>query len=132
MVNDEQGICTIREIVDISLSARRSVRLVFVRFRCSGPEPPPPLHSRCLPLRMPIRACRRLPLSLLVHKLLPQVGSFRLDQGVQLGQEGDCPHQVAADEGENNGGSPESVRQVISCVSSTASLEVGRKPTVGR
>jgi hypothetical protein len=44
-----------------------------------------------------------------VHKLLAQVAALRLDEGVQLGEKGDGPHEVAADDGEDQGGPPESV-----------------------
>lgn len=37
---------------------------------------------------------------------LADIGPSRLDQGVQLGHEGDEPHEVAADEGEDEGGAP--------------------------
>lgn len=46
---------------------------------------------------------------LMVDKLLANVGPSRLDEGVKLGEEGDGPHEVAADEGEDEGGAPEAV-----------------------
>lgn len=39
---------------------------------------------------------------------LAQVVSFRLDERMKLGKEGDGPHEVAADDGEDERGSPES------------------------
>lgn len=47
------------------------------------------------------------PSRLVVDVLLAQVGPSRLDERVQLGEEGDGPHQVAADDGEDDGRAPE-------------------------
>ncbi len=43
----------------------------------------------------------------MVNKLLAQVGPSRLDERVKLGEEGDGPHEVAADDGEDDRGAPE-------------------------
>ena len=42
----------------------------------------------------------------LLEVLLAEIASFRANEGVQLCEEGDCPHQVAADDGEDERRSP--------------------------
>ena len=44
----------------------------------------------------------------MIQELLAQVRSSWLDEGVQLCEERNGPHQVAADEGEDERGPPES------------------------
>jgi len=39
----------------------------------------------------------------MVCEFLAQAGPSRLDEGVQLGEKSDSPHQVAADEREDEG-----------------------------
>lgn len=45
----------------------------------------------------------------MVHGALSEVAAFGFDQGVELGEEGDGPHEVAACEGKEEGGSPDAV-----------------------
>lgn len=45
--------------------------------------------------------------NLLLQVLFSQVASSRCDQGIQLGKERNGPHEVAADNSEDQGGAPE-------------------------